>query len=102
MGQGPRKDPQRGERTALRDSNFGEGMFLRQRLRLHRRHFEVSIWLNKIGIKENLSISCSRFVDVPAKKDGQLVAAVKEMGAVPFCLTNIPQTMKVRCIRLQV
>lgn len=36
-----------------------------------------------------------RFVDMPSERDGQLVAAMKEMGAIPFCLTNIPQTMKV-------
>ena len=36
----------------------------------------------------------SRFLDQACPKDGQFVQGLKDKGAVPFCLTNVPQTMK--------
>ena len=35
----------------------------------------------------------ARYIDLPHSRDGALVARIKELGAVPFCLTNVPQTM---------
>ena len=35
----------------------------------------------------------SKFLFQPAVDDGNPVKAMKEFGAIPFCLTNIPQTM---------
>ena len=34
-----------------------------------------------------------QYIDKPAAEDCHFVAALKELGAVPFCLTNVPQTM---------
>ena len=36
-----------------------------------------------------------RFVNKPLKEDGVMVKAMREQGGIPFCLTNVPQTMKV-------
>ena len=36
-----------------------------------------------------------RFVNKPLKEDGAMVKAMREQGGIPFCLTNVPQTMKV-------
>ena len=36
-----------------------------------------------------------RFVGKPSGEDGVVVRAIKELGGIPFCMTNVPQTMKV-------
>ena len=36
----------------------------------------------------------SRFLDHPTPEDGQFVKGLKDNGAIPFCLTNVSQTMK--------
>jgi len=39
------------------------------------------------------TIGLAQYIDKPAAEDCHFVAALKELGAVPFCLTNVPQTM---------
>ena len=39
-----------------------------------------------------------QYIDKPAAEDCHFVAALKELGAVPFCLTNVPQTMVIEII----
>ena len=53
-----------------------------------------------ISIKDNIGVAgydattgVSIRIDLPAREDAPLVTALKKLGAVPFCLTNIPQTM---------
>lgn len=53
-----------------------------------------------VSIKENVSITgydsttgLSIHINKPAERDAALVVALKKLGAVPFCLTNVPQTM---------
>jgi len=53
-----------------------------------------------ISLKENVGLAgydattgVSIRIDLPAQEDAPLVSALKKLGAVPFCLTNIPQTM---------
>ena len=54
-----------------------------------------------ISVKESFFIKgysqtagMSRFLDHPAEKDSPFVQALKDLGAIPFCTTNVPQTMK--------
>lgn len=35
-----------------------------------------------------------KFMDCPAEEDAPFVTHLKLLGAVPFCLTNVPQTLK--------
>ena len=53
-----------------------------------------------ISIKDNVSITgydsttgISIRIDMPAAEDAALLAALRGLGAIPFCITNIPQTM---------
>jgi len=39
------------------------------------------------------TIGLAQYIDKPASEDSHFVAALKELGAIPFCLTNVPQTM---------
>merc|ERR1712029_560595 len=39
------------------------------------------------------TVGMARWIDQPAQVDGAMVARIRQLGAVPFCLTNIPQTM---------
>ena len=39
------------------------------------------------------TVGLAKFIGQPAEEDGELVKALKELHAVPFCLTNLPQTM---------
>ena len=39
------------------------------------------------------TIGMARWIDCPAPEDGVMVQAIKDFGGVPFCLTNVPQTM---------
>ena len=45
-------------------------------------------------------ITSPQYIDKPASEDSHFVAALKELGAIPFCLTNVPQTM-VRGMRMK-
>ena len=40
------------------------------------------------------TLGLSMFMNKPANEDGSFVKLLKDLGAVPFCLTNVPQTMK--------
>ncbi len=42
----------------------------------------------------DFTVGLSRFIGRPAEEDAPFVAHLKELGAVPFCVTNVPQTMK--------
>ena len=44
------------------------------------------------------SVIFPQYIDKPAAEDCHFVAALKELGAVPFCLTNVPQTMVIEII----
>jgi len=35
----------------------------------------------------------ARYIDSPAEEDGGMVKRMRDLGAIPFCLTNVPQTM---------
>jgi len=35
----------------------------------------------------------AQYIDDPSSKDCDIVASLKNLGAIPFCLTNVPQTM---------
>lgn len=48
--------------------------------------FQVKGYDNTAGL--------SQFINNPEDKDGCFVECLKRLGAVPFCLTNVPQTMK--------
>ena len=39
------------------------------------------------------TMGLAQLIDRPATQDGSFVVGMKEQHAVPFCLTNIPQTM---------
>ena len=39
------------------------------------------------------TMGLAQLIDRPASQDGSFVVGMKEQHAVPFCLTNIPQTM---------
>lgn len=52
------------------------------------------------SVKDNVSIEgydstvgLTKFIDVPCTEDAALVAALKSLGAIPFCKTNVPQTL---------
>jgi Asp-tRNA(Asn)/Glu-tRNA(Gln) amidotransferase A subunit family amidase len=38
------------------------------------------------------TIGISKFISQPATEDAAIVIALKRLGAIPFCKTNIPQT----------
>ncbi|XP_059095221.1 fatty acid amide hydrolase 1-like [Tigriopus californicus] len=40
------------------------------------------------------TVGLSRFINQPLPADASIIQHLKELGAVPFCLTNVPQTMK--------
>lgn len=40
------------------------------------------------------TVGLTRFLGQPAEEDCAFVRHLKDLGAVPFCLTNVPQTMK--------
>ena len=40
------------------------------------------------------TLGLTRWLDDVAEEDGPIVAAMKSLGAVPFCTTNFPQTLK--------
>lgn len=53
-----------------------------------------------ISIKDNCwvkgmdsTIGLAKFLYQPASKDAVIVQAFKGLGAVPFCKTNVPQTL---------
>ena len=53
-----------------------------------------------ISLKENIkvkgydhTIGLAILIGQPEVQDGELVKALKEFGAIPFCLTNLPQSM---------
>ena len=39
------------------------------------------------------TIGFAKLINMPAQQDGSIVKTLKDLHAVPFCLTNIPQTM---------
>lgn len=52
------------------------------------------------SVKDNVCITgydstvgLSKFIDRPEMEDAAIVLALKSLGAIPFCKTNIPQTM---------
>lgn len=52
------------------------------------------------SVKDNVCITgydctvgLSRFIDRPVSECAPIVLALKSLGAIPFCKTNIPQTM---------
>lgn len=52
------------------------------------------------SVKDNVSVrgydstaGLSKFVDLSATEDAALVAALRHLGAIPFCKTNVPQTL---------
>lgn len=52
------------------------------------------------SVKDNVCITgydctvgLSRFIDRPVSECAPMVLALKSLGAIPFCKTNIPQTM---------
>lgn len=52
------------------------------------------------SVKDNVSIKgydstvgLTKFIDDPSAEDAALVAALKSLGAIPFCKTNVPQTL---------
>ena len=53
-----------------------------------------------ISVKECLfvkgydaTLGMAKKIGQPSKEDSELIRVMKQLGAVPFCLTNIPQTM---------
>lgn len=55
------------------------------------------------SLKENISVAgydctigITKFIGQPVDDDAATVKALKKLGAIPFCKTNIPQTM-LRC-----
>ena len=52
------------------------------------------------SVKDNASVAgydCTAGLSInlnnPAKQDSSLVAALKSLGAIPFCKTNVPQSL---------
>ncbi len=41
---------------------------------------------------QDATVGIARNIDVPCPRDAELVRVLKELGAVPFCRTNLPQT----------
>ncbi|KAK2725188.1 hypothetical protein QYM36_001589 [Artemia franciscana] len=53
-----------------------------------------------ISLKDNVGVTgydatvgIAKFLDSPCRADAVIVSVLKSLGAVPFCKTNIPQTM---------
>lgn len=40
------------------------------------------------------SAGLSKFLENPHQRDGPMIQRLKELGVIPFCMTNIPQTME--------
>lgn len=40
------------------------------------------------------TVGLIRYLNCPAQEDAAMVKRMRQLGAVPFCLTNVPQTMK--------
>ena len=52
------------------------------------------------SVKDNVSVvgydctaGISKFIDQSAVEDAALVSALRGLGAIPFCRTNVPQTL---------
>lgn len=39
------------------------------------------------------TVGMSKYIDNPSATDAALVTALKSLGAIPFCKTNVPQTL---------
>jgi Asp-tRNA(Asn)/Glu-tRNA(Gln) amidotransferase A subunit family amidase len=53
-----------------------------------------------LSVKENFALAgydstygIGKRISLPSKEDAATIAVLKSLGAVPFCRTNIPQTM---------
>lgn len=57
---------------------------------LHGLPFSVKDNVGLIGYDSTIGIS--RFINEPAIEDAAMVIALKKLGAIPFCKTNVPQT----------
>lgn len=58
---------------------------------LHGLPFSVKDNVNVVGYDSTAGMS--KFIDQPAAEDAALVAALRNLGAIPFCRTNVPQTL---------
>lgn len=52
------------------------------------------------SLKDNVSLvgydctaGMSKFIDQSAVEDAAIVAGLRSLGAIPFCRTNVPQTL---------
>ena len=52
------------------------------------------------SVKESVSITgydctlgVSKFLNLPESEDAAIVSALRDLGAIPFCKTNVPQTL---------
>ena len=71
---------------SISSPGFCEGVFSRERLRRHH-------WSCPGSPQLNHQNTFPQYIDQPASEDCHFVASLKELGAIPFCLTNVPQTM---------
>lgn len=57
---------------------------------LHGLPFSVKDNIGVIGYDSTIGLS--GFLNQPESEDAALVKALKNLGAIPFCKTNVPQT----------
>ena len=55
--------------------------------------YNATIGLAQVFPQSNHQNTFPQYIDQPASEDCHFVASLKELGAIPFCLTNVPQTM---------